>query len=74
MSKKPKFILKNSCLVKTNDKILVYGEYRTVRMVRHLNRHPIQLYEFFLNEFNEPLRVPDGWQIRVLDEEPVREI
>lgn len=50
----------------TGDQILVSGEWRPVIRIAHLNRAPVQLYEFYLADLDECIRIPDDWSIKVI--------
>lgn len=63
--KKNEFELVNADSIKVGYKFRIYGAWYKVIKINHLNRHPVQLYEFYFDEFREPLRVPAGWQVRI---------
>jgi len=52
--------------LKAGDQLLVYGHWLVLRHVRKVNRHPYQLVELKFDEIREPLRVPQGWVVKVL--------
>lgn len=61
--KNTSFKLINSDSLKSGNKILVFGVWMEILKVKHLNHHPIQLYEIYLKDL-PCLRVPADWQIK----------
>lgn len=61
------FTPKSADSIRAGDRILAHGSWMLVAKTRHVNRHPVQLYEIYLEGLEPCLRVPAGWQIKVLD-------